>query len=195
VRPAACLWRGPVPCVARPWCGGTVRLPCVLARRGPGVPASARLPARSPGALLSVRARRGPCVAWSRHGTTSARLIRFLLNNKDVFAWTANDLCGVNRDVIENSLNVDPSFKPRKQRLQKMSDDKAKGTQNEVQRLLSAGVIREVTYPEWLANTVMVKKTNGKWRMCIDFTDLNKACPKDEFPLRRIDSLVDAAAS
>jgi hypothetical protein len=52
-----------------------------------------------------------------------------------------------------------------------------------------------VKYPEWLANTVMVKKANGKWRMCIDFTDLNKPCPKDEFPLPRIDSLVDATAS
>jgi hypothetical protein len=68
-------------------------------------------------------------------------LIRFLFNNKDVFAWSANDLCGVNMDVIEHSLNVDPSFRPRKQRLQKMSDDKAEGTQNEVKRLLSAGVI------------------------------------------------------
>jgi hypothetical protein len=76
-----------------------------------------------------------------------------------------------------------------------MSDDKAEGAQNEVKRLLSAGVIREVTYPKWLANTVMVKKANGKWRMCIDFTDLNKACPKDEFPLPRIDSLVDAATT
>jgi hypothetical protein len=122
-------------------------------------------------------------------------LLRFLFNNKDVFAWTTNDLCGVNRDVIEHSLNVDPSFRPRKQRLRKMSEDKAKGARNEVKRLLSAGVIREVTYPEWLANTVMVKKANGKWRMCIDFTDLNKACPKDKFPLPRIDSLVDAAAS
>jgi hypothetical protein len=118
-----------------------------------------------------------------------------LFKNKDVFAWTANDLCGVNRDVIEHSLNVDPSFRSRKQRLQKMSDDKAEGAQNEVKRLLSVGVIREVTYPEWLANTVMVKKANDKWRMCIDFTDLNKACPKDKFPLPRIDSLVDAAAS
>jgi hypothetical protein len=76
-----------------------------------------------------------------------------------------------------------------------MSEDKAEGARNEVKRLLSAGVIREVKYPEWLANTVRVKKANGKWRMCIDFTDLNKACPKDEFPLPRIDSLVDAAAS
>jgi hypothetical protein len=122
-------------------------------------------------------------------------LLRFLFNSKDVFAWTTNDLCGVNRDLIEHSLNVDPSFRPRKQRLQKMSDDKAEGARNEVKRLLSAGVIREVTYPEWLDNTVMVKKANGKWRMCIDFTDLNKACPKDEFSLPRIDSLVDAAGS
>jgi hypothetical protein len=122
-------------------------------------------------------------------------LLRFLFNNKDVFAWTANDLCGVNRDVIKHSLNVDSSFRPRKQRLRKISDDKAEGARNEVKRLLNAGVIREVTYPEWLANTIMVKKANGKWRMCIDFTDLNKACPKDEFSLPRIDSLVDAAAS
>jgi hypothetical protein len=122
-------------------------------------------------------------------------LLRFLFNNEDVFAWSTNDLCGVNRDIIEHSLNVDSSFRPRKQRLQKMSDDKAEGARNEVKRLLSAGIIREVTNLEWLANTIMVKKANGKWRMCIDFTDLNKACPKDEFPLPRIDSLVDAAAT
>jgi hypothetical protein len=122
-------------------------------------------------------------------------LLRFLFNNKDVFAWSANDLNGVNRDVIEHSLNVDPAIRPRKQKLRKMSDDKVKGARNKVKRLLSAGVIREVTYPEWLTNIVMAKKANVKWRMCIDFTDLNKACSKDEFPLPRIDSLVDAATT
>jgi hypothetical protein len=122
-------------------------------------------------------------------------LLKFLFNNKDVFAWSANDLCGVNRDVIEHSLNLDPTVRPRKQKLRKMSDDKTEGARNEVKRLLSAGVIREVTYLEWLANTVMVKKANGKWRICIYFTDLNKVCPKDEFPLPRIDSLIDAAAT
>jgi hypothetical protein len=61
-------------------------------------------------------------------------LLRFLFNNKDVFAWTTNGLCGVNREIIEHSLNVDPSFRPRKQRLWKMSDDKAKGARNEVKR-------------------------------------------------------------
>jgi hypothetical protein len=82
--------------------------------------------------------------------------LKFLFNNKDVFAWSANDLYGVNGDVIEHSLNVDPAIRPRRQKLRKMSNDKAKGARNEVNRLLSAGVIREVTYPEWLANTVMV---------------------------------------
>jgi hypothetical protein len=69
-------------------------------------------------------------------------LLRFLFNNKDVFAWTTNDLCGFNRDIIEHSLNVDSPFRPRKQRLRKMCDDKAEGARNEVKRLLSAGVIR-----------------------------------------------------
>ena len=59
---------------------------------------------------------------------------------------------------------------------------------------MTAGFIREVYYPEWLANVVLVKKANGKWRMCVDFTDLNKACPKDNFPLPRIDQLVDSTA-
>ena len=55
-----------------------------------------------------------------------------------------------------------------------------------------AGAIKEVFYPNWLANTMMVKKKNGKWRMCVDFTDLNKSCSKDPFPMPRIDQLVDA---
>jgi hypothetical protein len=110
-------------------------------------------------------------------------LLKFLFDNKDIFAWSANDLCGVIRDIIEHSLNVDPIIRPRRQKLRKMSEDKAEGARNEVKRLLSAGVIREVTYPEWLSNTVMVKKANGKRRMCIDLIDLNKACSKDEFPL------------
>ena len=63
---------------------------------------------------------------------------------------------------------------------------------DEVNKLFAANFIREVHYSEWLANVVMIKKANGKWRMCIDFTDLNQACPKDSFPLPRIDQLVDS---
>ena len=64
----------------------------------------------------------------------------------------------------------------------------------EEEKLLTTEFIREVYYPEWLANVIMVKKSNGKWRMCLDFIDLNCTCPKDSFPLLRIDQLVDSMA-
>ena len=64
----------------------------------------------------------------------------------------------------------------------------------EVQKLLKAKAIREVHYQEWLANTVVVKKKSGKWRVYVDFTDHNKACPKDSFPLPKIDQMIDAIA-
>jgi hypothetical protein len=73
-----------------------------------------------------------------------------------------------------------------------MSDEKATAAKAEDQRLLDAGFIREVYYLGWLTNVVMVKKKNGKWRMCTDFTDLNKCCPKDDFLLTRIDKVVDS---
>jgi hypothetical protein len=75
-----------------------------------------------------------------------------------------------------------------------MSDEKTEAAKAEVHRLLEANFIEPVAYPTWLANVVMVQKKSGKWRMCIDFTSLNKACPKDNFPLPRIDKIVDSAA-
>jgi hypothetical protein len=73
-----------------------------------------------------------------------------------------------------------------------MSDEKVAAAKVKVQRLLDAGFIREVLYPSWLTNVVMVKKKNGKWRMCTYFTNLNKYCTKDDFPLLRIDKVVDS---
>ena len=122
-------------------------------------------------------------------------LLEFLNKNQDVFAWSASDLRGVSCDIIEHKVDIDPKVRPKKQKLRKMADDKVTAVKAEVQWLLDAKVIREVKYPTWLANTVPVKKKNGKWRMCIDFTDLNKACPKDDFPLPRIDKVVDDAAN
>jgi hypothetical protein len=75
-----------------------------------------------------------------------------------------------------------------------MSDEKTEAAKAEVHRLLEAKFIEPVAYPTWLANVVMVKKKSGKWQMCIDFTSLNKACPKDNVPLPRIDKIVDNAA-
>ena len=64
-----------------------------------------------------------------------------------------------------------------RQRRRKFNEERRQAIRDETQKLLAAGHIREVQYPEWLANVVLVKKSNGKWRMCVDFTDLNKACP------------------
>ena len=72
-----------------------------------------------------------------------------------------------------------------------MAPERQKAVRDEIGKLLEA---REVHYPDWLANFVLVKKSNNKWCMCMDFTDLNKACPKDCYPLPRIDLLVDATA-
>jgi hypothetical protein len=75
-----------------------------------------------------------------------------------------------------------------------LAPERASIVMEEVSRLLAAGAIREIQYPSWLSNTVVVKKKNGKWRMCVDFTDLNRACPKNSFPLPRIDQLVDSVS-
>jgi len=85
-------------------------------------------------------------------------------------------------------------MRPKKQRQRKMSEERTLAAKAEVHRLLDANVIREIMYLERLENVVLVPKKNGKMRRCIDFTDLNKACVKDSFPLRRIDASVDKAA-
>jgi hypothetical protein len=114
--------------------------------------------------------------------------------NNDVFAWSTSDLIGISRDIIEHKMQVNPVAKPKKKKLHKMSEEKVAAVKAEVQRLLDVGFIREVTYPQWLVNVVMVRKKNGKWRMCTNFTDLNKCYLKDAFPLTRIDKVVDSAA-
>ena len=91
-------------------------------------------------------------------------------------------------------LQVDPDHPPVKQKRRKIAPERNKVVNEEVKKLLDIGSVREVHYPDWLANVVVVRKKNGKWRVCIDFTDLNKACPKDSFPLPHIDMLVDATA-
>jgi len=100
----------------------------------------------------------------------------------------------INLEIAAHQLNVDPSHKPVKQKGRKLGPERAKVVNEEVERLLKSGLIREVKYPDWLANTVVVKKKNGKWRVCVDYTALNKACHKDSFPLQHIERLVEATA-
>ena len=119
-------------------------------------------------------------------------LIEFLQDNVDIFSWDACKAPGIYPDFICHHLNVNPSITPRKQRPRRSSRDHYEAVKEEVIKLKRAGAIKEVFYPKWLANTVVVKKKNSEWRVCVDFIDLNKACPKDPFPLPRINQLVDA---
>ena len=119
-------------------------------------------------------------------------MIGFLKENVDVFAWDAYDAPRVDPNLICHYLNVNPSSIPKKQPPRRLAKEHADFVKDEVTKLKKAGAIKEVFYPEWLANIVVVKKKTGKWRVCVDFTDLNKACPKDLFPMPRIDRLVDA---
>jgi hypothetical protein len=122
------------------------------------------------------------------------RLVDFLKVNLDVFAWIPSDMKGIPREVVEHKLNIKPGSKPVKQCLRCFNDEKCKEIGEEIMKLFSEGFIREVFHPEWLANPVLVKKKNKKWRMCVDYTNFNKACPKDPFPLPRIDQVVDSTA-
>ena len=101
---------------------------------------------------------------------------------------------GVSRELIEHSLNVRADAKPIRQKLRRFAQDRKEAIRAEVTRLLAAGFIKEVYHPEWVANPVLVKKKNHEWRMCIDYTDLNKYCPKDPFGPPRIDQVVDSTA-
>ena len=121
-------------------------------------------------------------------------LTHFLRQNKDVFTRKQADMGGIDPTVITHRLNVNPSFKSVKQKRRNFAPEKQKAINEEVGKLLQAGAIREVEYHEWLANVVLVKKANDKWRLCIDFTDINRTCLKDNFPLPQIDLNVDAIA-
>ena len=101
---------------------------------------------------------------------------------------------GIDPAVMCHKLNVDPNHKPVIQKMHKTGVPQTEAVIEEVQKLLEAEAIKEVHYSEWLANTVVVKKKTGKWRVCVDFTDLNKAYPKESFPLPKIDKLIDATA-
>ena len=89
----------------------------------------------------------------------------------------------IDPSVIVHGLNVSPFFPPVRQKKRVFAQERDQAIAKEVGKLQDVSFIKEVYYPDWLTNVVMVKKANGKWRMCVNFTDLNKACPKDSYPL------------
>lgn len=119
---------------------------------------------------------------------------RMLTQNKDIFVCTVADMPEIHPDVISHKLSLFKDTRSVSQKKRRMGAEKRRAVDEEVCKLLEAGFIREVKYTTWLANMVMVKKSNDKWRMCTDFTNLNKACPKDTYPLANIDVLVDGVS-
>ncbi|XP_075654890.1 uncharacterized protein LOC142625066 [Castanea sativa] len=120
------------------------------------------------------------------------QLLLFLIQNVDVFAWNPYEVPGVNPKFIVHKLNVDPLCPPKKQRPRRSAKEHVEAVRQEVGKLREAGAIKETFFLEWLANTVVVKKKSGKWKVYVDFTDLNRACPNDPFSMPKIDQLVDA---
>ena len=122
------------------------------------------------------------------------KLVACLKSNLDVFAWSTDDLKGIDPRISVHRLNMDPSVKYIRQKRRDFGPVEDAIIAGEVDRLLKAGHIEEVRYSDWVCNVVLVEKSPGKWRMCNDFTRLNKFCPKDPYPLPRIDQLVDSTA-
>ena len=121
-------------------------------------------------------------------------IVACLRRNRGVFAWSHSDMKGVDPDLMCHRLNIDPRLPAHRQKRRPLNPERAQALKDEVDRLIGAGFIREAKYPDWVSNPVLVPKPDGRWRCCVDFTNLNEACPKDSFPVPRIDQMVDATA-
>lgn len=123
------------------------------------------------------------------------KIRQVLSENKDVFAWSQEEVQGVKRHLVKHKLNINPIAKLAKQKLRSLNVERRSASLDKIIRLGDLGFKKEVQYPKWSANIVMVRKVIGGWRFCIDFTKLNIACPKESYPLPNIDSLIDRSSS
>lgn len=123
---------------------------------------------------------------------TRQALVHLLHKYKHVFAWTPTNMARVDRGIIEKKLMIKPGAKEINQKKQIQGGDRNKAINSEVAKLTSTGILREAIFPTWITSSVMVKKHDGSWDMCIDYSDLNKACPNDFYPLPEIDQKVES---
>ena len=100
-----------------------------------------------------------------------------LLRNVDMFAWNHLDMIRIDPMLVSHKLNIIPAAEPVRRKVRRLHPDRHQIIQTEVDNLMRAVFIREVKYPEWLANVLVVIKKGGKWRVCVDYTDLNEGCP------------------
>jgi len=118
-------------------------------------------------------------------------LVALLTEFKEVLAWSYEDMPGIDTDIVQHCNSTNPTMKPVKRKFRRMKLELTLKIKEEVEKQYNAGFLRVVNYPEWLANMVPVPKKDGKVRICVDFRDMNKASPKDDFPLPHINILVN----
>ena len=118
--------------------------------------------------------------------------ILLLKEFKDVFAWDYNEMPGLDPGLVAHTLNVDPEAKPMAQPAKIFHTEIEGQIVKEVQKLLATGFIKPIQHLRWLSNIVLVKKMNGQIRYCVNFRNLNRVCPKDEFSLPNMDLLIDS---
>ncbi|XP_071694852.1 uncharacterized protein [Rutidosis leptorrhynchoides] len=115
-----------------------------------------------------------------------------LVANMDIFAWCEDDMTGVPRNIAEHKLHTNPDLTPVRQKKRSMAPERSEWLRLEVDKPVHVNILREVRYHTWVKNPILVKKGDGSWRMCVDFKDINKACPKDNYPLPEIDWKVES---
>jgi hypothetical protein len=117
---------------------------------------------------------------------------KFLSENRDVFPWSYEEIHGLDPSIAMHRLAMQKNYPPVKQGQMRYHLELLPQIEAEVDKLIAAGFIREVKYPTWVSSIVPVKKKNGQICICVDFRDLNKACPKDDFPILISEILIDS---
>ena len=134
-------------------------------------------------------------IGASLEASVKKQVVELLKEYVDIFAWSYRDMPGLDTNIVVHRLPLKPKCPPVKQKLKRTHPDMALKIKEEVQKQINAGFLITSEYPQWLANIVPVSKKDGKVRMCVDYHDLNKASPKNDFPLLHIDVLVDNTAN
>lgn len=130
-------------------------------------------------------------VGASLNENVKRKLVELLREYVDMFAWSYQDMTGLDTDIVMHKLPFKQECPPMKQKLRRTSPDITLKTKEEVRKQFDASFLAVAKYPQWVANIVHVPNKDGKVRMCVNYRDLNRENPKDDFPLPHIDVLVD----